>query len=170
MQSYKSDANNKAFKSQQILYKSLRALLKIKPLSDISVSDLVKESGISRTTFYRNFNSIVDVLEFAFEWFYKNYMELRVGQKNQLGFFLQYWNGHKDLITIIASQNSGIIKSIMLRNSGTTKNNQYLFDMKYSMMTSILETWSNSRTETPEELEKILGTVLNQSAIDILLN
>ena len=38
---------------------------KAKPLSEITVSDLSRNFGISRTTFYRLFDNTVDVLEYA---------------------------------------------------------------------------------------------------------
>ena len=47
--------NKKSFESQQKIYKGLRRLLKTKPLSEITVSDIKAECNISRSTFYRNF-------------------------------------------------------------------------------------------------------------------
>ena len=71
---YEMKENKKAFESQQKIYKGLRRLLKTKQLSEITVSDIKKECNISRSTFYRNFKNITEILEVIFEYFYKEYL------------------------------------------------------------------------------------------------
>ena len=55
--------NKRALDSQRKIYKSLRKLLLTKPLIDISITDIERESHVSRSTFYRNFNNVTEVLE-----------------------------------------------------------------------------------------------------------
>ncbi len=43
--------------------KALLRLLSQKPLTDISVTDLVREAKVARVSFYRHFSSIADILE-----------------------------------------------------------------------------------------------------------
>ena len=59
--------NKKAQDSQRRIYKGLREILKRKDLKDITIVDIQKECNISRTTFYRNFSNIIDVLEVIFK-------------------------------------------------------------------------------------------------------
>ncbi|MCD7788810.1 MAG: TetR/AcrR family transcriptional regulator [Firmicutes bacterium] len=47
---------------------SLLGLLKKKPLSEITVSDITEDAGISRMTFYRRFSSKEDVLSSCVEY------------------------------------------------------------------------------------------------------
>lgn len=54
----------RAKKSAQRICKALMDCAKHKPFSEIAVSDLNKDYGISRTTFYRMFDNTVDVLEY----------------------------------------------------------------------------------------------------------
>ena len=45
------------------MFLALKKLLKQKKLEDITVSELAEEAGISRTTFYRNYHSLNDIIE-----------------------------------------------------------------------------------------------------------
>lgn len=54
----------RARKSAQRVCEALLAYSRRKPFADISICDLSKEYGISRTTFYRLFDNTVDVLEY----------------------------------------------------------------------------------------------------------
>lgn len=47
--------------TRECLVLALQRLLGTKTLDDITVSELAKTAGISRTTFYRNYSSIIDV-------------------------------------------------------------------------------------------------------------
>ena len=44
------------------MYKALLKLLEEKSFSAISVSDITTEANVSRMSFYRNYNSIEDIL------------------------------------------------------------------------------------------------------------
>ena len=161
--------NKKALESQKMIYKGLRRILLVKPLSEITVTDVSDECNISRTTFYRNFQNVTDVLEVMLDFFYNRYLENRIDEPNQLLYFFQYWSYHKDLITIIATQNDSILKRIMKKYTDQEFDNEYLLNIKYSIFTSLLCTWSKSKKETPEELYELTRKLLNEDAVYILL-
>ena len=48
--------------TKDCLVQALMRLLQEKPLSSISITELAAEAGISRMTYYRNYQSIDDVL------------------------------------------------------------------------------------------------------------
>ena len=56
--------------SKLALINAFFALLTRKPYLDISVSDLVREAGIARASFYRNYNSLDEVLLDAIDRFF----------------------------------------------------------------------------------------------------
>ncbi len=56
----KNDA--RFLKSSEMLYQGLCSCIKRKSFDEITVSDISKESTVSRATFYRNFDCITDVL------------------------------------------------------------------------------------------------------------
>ena len=47
---------------KQDMYKALLRLIENKPFSSIAVSDITSEAGVSRMSFYRNYNAIEDIL------------------------------------------------------------------------------------------------------------
>lgn len=47
---------------KQDMYKALLRLMRNKPFSSIAVSDITAEAGVSRMSFYRNYNAIEDIL------------------------------------------------------------------------------------------------------------
>ena len=47
---------------KQNMYKALLRLIGNKPFSSISVSDITSAAGVSRMSFYRNYNAIEDIL------------------------------------------------------------------------------------------------------------
>lgn len=160
--------NKKSLESQKIIYKSLRRILKKKALSEVKIQDIKDDCGISRSTFYRNFNNVVDVLDVMLEYFYNRYLEQREGKANQLEFFFEYWQNHKDLIRLLSEQNIGLIKNCMKRHEDA-EYDSYLLDIRLSIMTSILSNWSIAKDITPKEMEEHTKKILNKNAVDILL-
>lgn len=55
-------AKHKNTFSKECMLLALKRLLKEKSIEDITISELVDIAGISRTTFYRNYHSITDIL------------------------------------------------------------------------------------------------------------
>lgn len=47
--------------SKEYIVSAVLQLIRVKPLSSISVSELCKKAGVSRMTFYRNYDSIEDI-------------------------------------------------------------------------------------------------------------
>ena len=161
--------NKKSLESQKKIYKALRRVLLTKKLSEITVTDISDECGISRSTFYRNFNNIYDILKVFFDFYYDYYMRNRVGEENQLLYFLQFWYYHKDLVNIINTQTPTILTDILYKY--TNKDwDSYHKKLKYELFVTIICKWSISKTETPEEMEQYLSKILTKKSIDILLD
>ena len=64
---YHIKSDRRSQKSAHFITEGLLACLKEKPLSMISITDLSKKSYISRSTFYRLFDNIEDVLVYMLE-------------------------------------------------------------------------------------------------------
>ena len=58
----KKETTNRSRFTQDCLLMALEQLLKEKPIDDITVSEITSLAGVSRTTFYRNYDSIEDIL------------------------------------------------------------------------------------------------------------
>lgn len=161
--------NKKSLESQKRIYKGLRQILLTKPLSEITVADIKKECDISRSTFYRNFNNVVDVLDVMIEFFYNRYLVRRREEKNQILYFFEYWGHHKDLIYILATQNKKGLEACIKRHN-TKIDNPYSLELNYLLFTCFIAKWSISKKETPEEMVELTKHFFNQRLSDILFN
>ena len=70
-----SGDNKTALASQKTIADTLIELLKIKPYSDISISELCKESKVSRQTFYKLFKSKENVIAYELKKYYQFSLE-----------------------------------------------------------------------------------------------
>lgn len=161
--------NKKALESQKLIYKSLRRILLTKPLSEITVTDIKEDCNISRTTFYRNFKNVIDVLDVMFDYFYCRYLDQRLDQKNQLLFFFEYWGKHKDLVHIITHQIPSVLKNCIKRYTDEEYHNPYFLDLKFAVFSSIICRWSESKKETPVVLETLTKQFFNKKILEVLL-
>lgn len=162
-------SNKKSLESQKKIYKGLRQILLYKPLKDVTISDIKKECNISRSTFYRNFNNVVDVLDVMMDYYYNRYLIQRKSQENQLLFFFEYWGKHKDLISIFVNQNETGLKKCLLRHNNDL-DDPYILELHYHLFICFLTKWSLSKKETPEQMEQIVKKVLNKKCLDLLID
>ncbi len=59
---YHISNDKRARQSSELIYQGLLACLKHKNFDEITVTDLQKASGVARTTFYRAFDNMSDIL------------------------------------------------------------------------------------------------------------
>ena len=106
--------------SAMFLYEALLVLLKQKSLTHINVSDVVKQAEIGRTTFYRCFDSIEDILQYQSDIIFEKcgtYMHRMVVVEKMykpddtfIKVFLEFWSSHYSIIeTLIAVDRTDII-------------------------------------------------------------
>ncbi len=69
---YHISPDKRAEKSAMLLCRALNAMLLRRPLADISVSDLQRASSVGRSTFYRLFDNIPDLLNYQCERLFEN--------------------------------------------------------------------------------------------------
>src|SRR5699024_3894281 len=62
MSKIKYSKNPSVKKSQQWLYESLIELMKNHPFEKITIAEITKNADLDRTTFYRNYDSKIDIL------------------------------------------------------------------------------------------------------------
>jgi AcrR family transcriptional regulator len=62
---FNQSSNPRVWKSMDAIAKSLFRLIHSKPYQTITVSEVCNKAGITRKTFYRNFASLDDVIDFS---------------------------------------------------------------------------------------------------------
>jgi len=92
------------------LVNALAQCLKTKHISNISVSELCSKAGISRSTFYRIFDTPVDVLGYACDSYIDKAVKDFLGKQfrddeDLIRFTLQYWYENYEMLE--AAINSG---------------------------------------------------------------
>lgn len=99
----------RALKSAELLFNGLICLMNKKLFTDITVTDLVDVSGVSRATYYRLFDNITDILSWKLNVLIAASIE-EIKKQSTRDFkcvfykFIQYWDGHRDFV-------SGLIKA-----------------------------------------------------------
>lgn len=136
---------------------------KAKPLSEITVSDLSRNFGISRTTFYRLFDNTVDVLEYACDQMGQNIL-LNVQGDTPKELIIQAISAlaeHRELIALLCrSEHLDIfqrIQEIYLPLSTLAKGMDldcpYFHRLLAQMIPTSIEVWlSEGQKDIPEEV------------------
>ncbi len=175
------DTKRSRFNAEE-LGKGLILCLQTKPLNQVSISDLHRVTGISRSTIYRLFDTPEDVLyylcaqymEQMADYFnnhtFSNIRELSVAsiklsiEKNELLEILVN-NNRLDLLTEIYAANfQHILSRIPAAQMKDEVTNEYLYSFLYMTMSAVQTTWvKRGKTENSEQLFEYLkeyGTML----------
>ena len=113
--------NKRALNSKLKIGSGLVNILLNKKLQDVTVCELEKESHVSRSTFYRNFNNVYDVLNLMAEYYYCQYKMAENNQKDKLEYFFKYWEDKKDLIYVISIDNQEILEKIIMKYDNVSR-------------------------------------------------
>ena len=98
----KKDARSE--KSAELFYQGLLKCLEKTPLDKVSVTDVQKASGAGRSTFYRNFDSVIDILKWKCDAQFSEAIDSYVKalsnehRKDLLLYMLSYWMQNSDVI------------------------------------------------------------------------
>lgn len=158
-------------KSAFKIYKCLRTLLWKKSLTEISVTDIKNECGISRATFYRLFDNLTDVLEMQLEIFMSEYKNEVSQHKDRLLYFFEFFDKHTYLIATLAEQNDSVIRTVIERNLTptslpSTPDTDYELSLKIGMMTSLLCKWVlREKKESPLQMAELTRKLLSKGEL-----
>ena len=97
--------------TRECLTTALMQLMKEKPIDKITITELVKRSGVSRTAFYRNYSSKEDILESARDEIIKLTNEFLAKPELKENTYQWFWECFN-----IVRENAEIIKPIIDAN------------------------------------------------------
>ncbi len=170
---YKKHSNPTAIETQEKIRLSLLKELEHKSLAQVKISDLCKDSGVSRNAFYRNFDLPEDVLVYHLDTLCVDMVALLSGLPKERNYvetymatFFRFWYGHRDTLDLFFRNNISNLLILRLsemieftmENSPVTPSSPnpikgYVFFS--GGMTSILYTWiRNGYSISPEDLAK----------------
>ena len=172
---YHISDDKRAARSSELIYGGLLECLKKKPFDQITISDLQKSSGVARSTFYRAFDNISDILYWKCDaCFYEvlgSYQpNQQQGELDLIRHYFEYWMDHSDILDLLLQINrQDIIYACHMKNAqilqqrygqlpeNTTAHGDYFIAIRTGFTISILTVWlQGGRKESAGELVKII--------------
>ena len=158
-------------KTADALAKAMLRCLKEKSLNEISVSDLYRETGIARSTFYRLFDTPEDVLQYLCEQYLKDMtshfegrtfadirelsiVSIELSLENDELLEVLVKNHRLELLTQMYAANfQHIISRVTVLQGLGDNSREYVLDLLYMTMATLQTTWiKRGRRESPEQL------------------
>jgi len=155
--------------SAELLVAALQKCLVTTKMSELTVSDLSNAANVSRSTFYRLFDTPVDVLMYACDTMagkiVEDYMAADIKDQEEFVLFsLRYWHKHYEILEAmfncgrldlvhhaIEMHSSKLIPEI--DNVFTPTEQEYLRIAAAGAFSGMLKAWiRNGKRETPEEM------------------
>jgi AcrR family transcriptional regulator len=178
---YHISKDKRSAQSAELIYRGLLDCLRKKTFEKITVSDLQKISGVARTTFYRSFDNLSDVLYWKCDvCFYEALGQYKPrifkGEMELARHYFRYWMEHSDILELLIEVNrADIIYACHIKNADilqkrfgavpglTAEHSSYFMAIRTGFTISILAAWlKGGRKETPEE---IIGILREQLAL-----
>lgn len=162
-------------RSKQWIADSLLILIKDTPYHQISITDIMEKAGLSRLTFYRNFESKEDILRFHFDRVFSAYISsVQVDEfdlEQALSQCFRFWQNLKDDIKVHLKND---LHSIMYRpmeqylnivltkgqynDSFTPIQKRFIVGGLFASMVYLVDEPSE---QSPEELARAVLEILN---------
>lgn len=160
---YHIKQDKRAQNSVQLICDGLLRCLEEKPYEQVSISDVQRASTVSRSTFYRNFDCLDDVLALMCDiGFAEAFAELDKSVLRKVVF--KYWFRHSDFLEVlVTSRRTDIIFDSFRRSAAELEQFKpllkdpdtydYFISMLSSSISGILVTWvEHGRRESEQEL------------------
>ena len=177
---YHVSNDKRSQKSAQLIWQGMEKALRKKPLSKLRVTDIYKQSYVSRATFYRLFDSVEDVLAYECDLIYAELVEFvqheAFATKQELFLcMIQKWLEQDVLVKTLAENNLvSIIYETHMKNRGLMKTlfleNATISDREADYLTAVLATlipaavnvwYLHGKNETPQEIYQSISHSLH---------
>ena len=164
--------------SASMLYEALMECIREKGYDKISVTELVARAGVGRSTFYRNFDEISDILYWKcdrqFAELLQDYDRIRSSAGNPLGLLehvFSYWMERSEILETLLSinridiiydcfsKNSVFVTEAMQRQYQLSEVEcEYFIYIRIGVFVGAMHTWlKGGRKETAQQLSQILA-------------
>ena len=171
--------DKRSIQSSQWIYEALAQLMSEKKYEDIKVTEIVEKAKVGRTTFYRNFDSIDDVLRMKCDETFDNLYKYILDCYSENGFsdntlfmkpLLRFWYVNSDIMELLLKANKlDIINSSAIKivdafeplicsSSIAIKNHwDYFISLQSGIFISILSQWiKNGKDIPPDDLADLI--------------
>jgi len=165
---YRINKDKRVVESAGRIIDGLRQCLEQKSFNDITVSDIARESHVSRATFYRLFDTPTDILEYSCNSFAENIVSEYNSsnfnnQTDASRFILEHWMAHADVIeALIKCGRIGLLmramekhmREIAPKEAGkfTPEEMDYVKAAIFSQMSALLMVWVQHGKKEPVDM------------------
>ena len=170
--------DKRAQASTELICSGLLACMKEKPFARITITDVQHASTVSRSTFYRNFDCLEDVLALlcdrGFQAVFAAHSALPPEQRGSLAkAVFQYWFHNSAVLeALVQIHRTDILFDSLRRSAGLIEapaRFDYFFAIITSTMVGILTVWvEHGKTETEEQMvQKLAGAFAEIAFLDL---
>lgn len=171
---YHISRDKRASQSADIIYKSLLQCLERKSFEQITVSDVQRASGVARTTIYRCFDNLSDILSWRCDLCFREALhsvQTAAPSESALmhGYFT-YWTTHSDILKLLIDINrQDIIYACHMKNARELEqaygalpgmdevHARYFMAIRTGVTISVLKAWlDGGQKEAAEELVQLI--------------
>lgn len=171
---YHISKDKRSKQSADLIYQGLLQCLAKKPFDQITVTDVQRASGVARTTIYRCFDNLSDILYWRCDLCFGEALHsVRLECPNELdlmrGYF-SYWMEHSDILKLLVDiDRQDVIYACHMKNAKALEqahgalpgldeaNARYFMAIRTGVTISILNAWlDGGRKETVEELLTVI--------------
>lgn len=174
---YHIKKDRRSLTSAEMLYDALTACLREKPFAEISITEVTARAMVGRSTFYRNFDDLTDILRWKCSGQLKQVM-LRYREETSilkrpldlLEYVLDYWFEHSqaleslstigraDIIYDCIQEGAALVReSVIEQLHFTQAEYDYFLAASSGIVGGILLTWlKNGRKESAHELTEYI--------------
>ncbi len=172
---YHISNDKRAVQSADLIYKGLLQCLEKKSFDRITVTDVQKASGVARTTIYRCFDNLSDILYWRCDICFKNALSCIKpldfpNEWDLMYHYFSYWTENSDILKLLIDINrQDIIYACHMKNAKALEesygklpgldeaNSKYFMAIRTGVTISVLKAWlDGGQKETDEELIRII--------------
>ena len=177
--------DQRSIRSAEMLYEGLSTLIQEMPFNSIKVNDLVAASKVGRTTFYRNFDTIEDILRLRSDQVFEDMIQYviayveRYGNESRVMLLkpvLRYFYLHSEIVELLMRADRLDIAMASLRRAvepnigrATTYLGinetyvEYNVTIRIGIIINILVQWIRTgKREPPDELADTLSAMMKE--------
>ncbi|MBI9012911.1 MAG: TetR/AcrR family transcriptional regulator [Clostridiales bacterium] len=172
--------------SATLIYEGLTKLMVNKVYEEIKITEIVNAAGVGRATFYRNFDSKIDILRYQSDKIFQGLLEhlfayhKKTPVKRSSEFlvpFLEYFDVHTDIVNLLIKANhvdilvdsmnllfKDMYEAYKTSASHPDETWSYFIAIRSGITINILVQWiKDGKTIPPKRLGELLGNQLANS-------
>lgn len=173
-------------RSKRLITEALLELMETVPFSKISIRDIVEKAGLTRQTFYHNFESKEDVilhrLDELFDGFFQYIMDNKVCDcESIIWFYFRYWQSNDKFIKLLIKNNLvyileirypeyfKVVQFVYLRDKSISDiESEYVYAFITGAIINLLITWiKGGQVMSPKEMSVFVMKILEGTFYDL---